>query len=199
MRIVAGRLKGRPIAAREGSATRPTSDRVREAVFNILEHGIDGFEIRGARVIDMFAGTGALGLEALSRGAAYALFVEIEAEARALVRENTITLGLGGVTRILKRDAVALGRYASRAEFTLAFLDPPYGKGLAERALVELRDGGWLVDGAIVVIEEGATSPVALPSGFENLDRRTYGGTEVTFARYAPAVDALAQESGAGA
>ena len=162
---------------------RPTSDRVRESMFNILAHGIDDFELAGARVIDLFAGTGALGLEALSRGASYGLFVEDDADSRGLIRANVEAFGLTGETRIFRRDATALGLIGTIAPFNLAFLDPPYGKGLAERALTSLRDGHWLVSGAVVVVEEAATSEVSWPAGYSSLETRSYGGTTVHFGR----------------
>ncbi|MDX2307520.1 MAG: 16S rRNA (guanine(966)-N(2))-methyltransferase RsmD [Hyphomicrobium sp.] len=185
MRIVGGRLRGRPIASPAHDGLRPTSDRVRESVFNILAHGLDGFDIEGLRVIDLFAGTGALGLEALSRGAAYALFVEEGAESRALIRRNIEAFGLMGQTRIFRRDATDMGPLGTMAPFGLAFLDPPYGKGLGEKALIALRDGGWLVPGALVIAEESAASPIVWPDGYHALDRRTWGDTEVAFARAA--------------
>ena len=135
MRVVAGTLRGRPLAAPKHEGLRPTSDRVRESVFNVLAHGVPDFDIAGARVIDMFAGTGALGIEALSRGAAYCLFVEEAAEARALIRQNIESFGLTGVTRIFRRDATDLGPAGNMPPYRLAFLDPPYGKGLVERGL----------------------------------------------------------------
>jgi len=184
MRIVGGRFRGRPLAAPGDDRTRPTSDRVREAVFNVLLHGIPGFELQGAKVLDLFAGTGALGLEALSRGAAFCLFVEEEAEARALIRRNIEALGLTGVTKIFRRDATDLGPAGRNDGFTLAFLDPPYGQGLAERAMASAAAGGWLADGAIAVIEEHKGKQIALPAGFVQLDRRAWGDTEVTFARW---------------
>jgi 16S rRNA (guanine966-N2)-methyltransferase len=136
-------------------------------------------------VLDLFAGTGALGLEALSRGAGFCLFVEDSAEARALIRRNVEALGLGGLTKIFRRDATALGPAGQRGGHTLAFLDPPYGRGLAERALAAAAAGGWLAPGAIAVIEERKGVALALPAGFEPIDRRRWGDTEVTFARYA--------------
>ena len=187
MRIVGGAFRGRPLAAPSGEGLRPTSDRVRESVFNILAHGIDGFALEGARVIDLFAGTGALGLEALSRGAAYALFVEQNAEARALIRRNVEALGLTGVTRIFRRDATDLGPAGGLAPFTLAFLDPPYGKGLGQKALAALATGGWLAPEAVVGLVERADAAVTLPSGYAQLDKRRYGDTEVLFGRYAAA------------
>src|SRR5262245_44341850 len=150
MRIVGGRLRGRALAAPKSNAVRPTADRLREALFNILVHAYDD-PVTDARVLDLFAGTGALGLEALSRGASFALFVDDGAEARALLRENVATLGLGGATRIFRRDATRLGDAHPVEPFSLVFLDPPYGKGLAEQALAAARAGGWLTAGALVV------------------------------------------------
>jgi len=158
---------------------------VREATFNILAHGVPGFSIAGAKVLDLFAGTGALGLEALSRGAAFCLFVEEDAAARALIRRNVEALGLTGVTKIFRRDATDLGAAGSRGGASLVFLDPPYGKGLAERALASLAAGGWLAPGAIAVVEEKKGTAVVLPPQFTLLDRRTWGDTEVAFARFA--------------
>jgi 16S rRNA (guanine966-N2)-methyltransferase len=182
MRIVGGRFRGRALAAPGDDHTRPTSDRVREAVFNILAHGIPGFDLEGAKVLDLFAGTGALGLEALSRGAAFCLFVEEDADARALIRRNVEALGLTGVTKIFRRDATDLGPAGRNGGFALAFLDPPYGQGLAERALASAAGGGWLAPGAVAVIEERRDAAVALPAGLVQLDRRTWGDTQVVFA-----------------
>jgi 16S rRNA (guanine966-N2)-methyltransferase len=180
MRIVGGRFRGRRLAAPRSQAIRPTSDRLREALFNILAHGYDA-SLAGARVLDLFAGTGALGLEALSRGAAFALFVDQGAEARALIRQNVATLGLGGVTRIYRRDATKLGPVHPIAPFSLAFLDPPYGTALAEQALVSARDGGWLTPDALVVVEESAQAGFKPPEGFQELERRRYDDTELVF------------------
>jgi 16S rRNA (guanine966-N2)-methyltransferase len=176
MRVVGGRLRSREIAAPKSSAIRPTADRLRESLFNILIHGY-GDPVSGARVLDLFAGTGALGIEALSRGADYVLFVDDGAEARALLRENTQALGLAGVTRIFRRDATALGPCYPVEPFNLAFLDPPYGKGLAEQALAAARDGKWLLPGAIVVVEE-SNGVFKTPRGYEELERRAYDDTE---------------------
>jgi 16S rRNA (guanine966-N2)-methyltransferase len=187
MRVVAGTLRGRAIAGPQHEGLRPTSDRVRESLFNILAHGVDDFSLEGARVIDLFAGTGALGIEAISRGAAYCLFVDSEPDARGLIRNNVEAFGLTGVTRIFRRDAADLGPAGTVAPFQLAFLDPPYDKGLGGRALNALADGKWLVPGAIVVLEERASATVALPPTFAELDRRTYGDTQIVFARYAAA------------
>jgi 16S rRNA (guanine966-N2)-methyltransferase len=184
MRVVGGRLRSRPIAGPKGEGLRPTADRLREALFNILAHAY-GDPVAGARVLDLFAGTGALGIEAISRGAAYALFVDEGVEARALLRQNTETLGLGGVTRIFRRDATRLGPAHPLEPFSLAFLDPPYGKGLAEKALTSARAGGWLKPQVLVVVEEAADAGFAAPQGFEELERRTYDDTEFTFLRAA--------------
>ncbi|MBO0765114.1 MAG: 16S rRNA (guanine(966)-N(2))-methyltransferase RsmD [Hyphomicrobiaceae bacterium] len=184
MRIVAGRFRGRMLAAPEGAHTRPTSDRVREAVFNILEHGIDGFAMAGVRVLDLFAGTGALGLEALSRGAAFCLFVEEDAAARGAIRGNIEALGLMGSTKVFRRNATNLGPAGHRGGFGLAFLDPPYEQGLASRALASAAAGGWLAAGAVAVVEESRRASVASPGGFVALEQRTWGDTQVLFTRY---------------
>jgi 16S rRNA (guanine966-N2)-methyltransferase len=186
MRVVGGKFRGRALASPDHEGLRPTADRVREAVFNILLHGIADFEIEGARVIDLFAGTGALGIEALSRGAAYCLFVEEAVEARALIRTNVEAMGLTGVTRIFRRDATDLGAAGNIEPFALAFLDPPYSKGLGEAALVSLQEGGWLAPGAVIVLEERESASVGLPSGFAEIDRRSYGEAQVIFGRYSP-------------
>ena len=191
MRIVAGKFRGRPLAAPADMSTRPTSDRVRESVFNILAHGIDGFSPAGQRVIDLFAGTGALGIEALSRGAAYCLFVEDAPEARALIRRNVETLGLTGETRIFRRDATDLGPAGNMEPFGLAFLDPPYGKGLADKALAGLADGGWLKPNAICVVEERAETSFTPTPAFEKIDARTYGDTAVHILKFVPGRDTV--------
>lgn len=184
MRIVGGRFRGTALAGpAEGSlAIRPTSDRLRESVFNILAHGFDRV-LDDARVIDLFAGTGALGFEAMSRGARACLFVEENADARGIIRRNQEALGLTGTTRIFRRDATGLGTVGTAEPYTLAFLDPPYGKGLADRALSSLLAGGWLAPGAVVVVEESAKAEVVWPDSVEVLDTRTYGETRVQFAR----------------
>ncbi len=183
MRIVGGRFRGRALAAPSGALTRPTSDKVRESIFNILIHGIEGAGIEGARVLDLFAGTGALGLEALSRGAAYCLFVEDNAGARGLIRENIEALGLTGASKVWRRDATKLGTAATMQPFQLLFADPPYGKGLGEQALQAAADGGWLSAGAVCVLEERADVEPAIPAAFALLDKRTYGDTALHFLR----------------
>jgi 16S rRNA (guanine966-N2)-methyltransferase len=182
MRIVGGRLRGRALAAPKSQGIRPTADRLRESLFNILMHAYDD-PITGARVLDLFAGTGALGLEAISRGAAFAQFVDDGVEARALLRDNVETLGLGGVTRIFRRDATRLGPAHPIEAFSLVFLDPPYGKGLAEKALLAAREGGWLKPNALIVVEEAADAGFKPPESFAELERRSYDDTEFAFLR----------------
>src|ERR1700690_4422789 len=164
MRVVGGSLRGRTIAAPKSQAIRPTADRLRESLFNVLIHTY-GDPISGARVLDLFAGTGALGIEALSRGAAFTLFVDEGAEARALLRENAATLGLGGTSRIFRRDATKLGEAHPVAPFSLTFLDPPYGHDLAAAALASARAGGWLTSDALAVVEETVKAQFAAPEG----------------------------------
>jgi 16S rRNA (guanine966-N2)-methyltransferase len=180
MRIVGGRYRGRTLAAPRTRDIRPTSDRLRESLFNVLAHAY-GDPVTGARVLDLFAGTGALGLEAMSRGAAFALFVDEGAEARALIRENVATLGLGGATKIFRRDATKLGPAHPIEPFTLVFLDPPYGRGLAEQALTSAQAGGWLAADALILVEEASDAAFAAPAGFTEAERRRYDDTELVF------------------
>jgi 16S rRNA (guanine966-N2)-methyltransferase len=182
MRIVGGRLKGRNLASPASRDIRPTADRLRESLFNILIHAYDD-PVAGARVLDLFAGTGALGIEAISRGARFALFVDNGAEARALMRNNVEALGLGGVTKIFRRDATSLGPAHPVEPFSLVFLDPPYGRGLADQALVALRDGGWLTPRALLIVEERKAAAFKATEGFEELERRAYDDTEFIFLR----------------
>jgi len=184
MRIVGGRFGGRPLASPKPGigAIRPTSDRLRESLFNVLAHG-HGDAVDGARVLDLFAGTGAMAFEALSRGAAFALLVDDGAEARGLIRENQMALGLAGHSRIFRRDATKLGPITGMPPFDLVFCDPPYRKGLGEKALVSAREGGWLAKDALILLEEAADVEVTLPDGFEELERRDYGETQVRFLR----------------
>src|ERR1700680_3208534 len=184
MRVVGGSLRGRPLAAPKSPTIRPTADRLREALFNILVHAY-GDPIGGARVLDLFAGTGALGIEALSRGAAFTLFVDDGAEARALLRENVATLGLGGTSRIYRRDATKLGPAHPVEPFSLVFLDPPYGKALAEQARASALAGDWLGPDALIVVEESKKSAFAAPEGFAEIERRAYDDTEFVLLRFA--------------
>jgi len=183
VRIVGGRFGGRALAAPRSGAIRPTSDRLRETIFNILAHGHDD-PVPGARVLDLFAGTGAMGLEALSRGAAFALFVDDGAQARGLIRENVEALGLAGVTRVFRRDATRMGQAGPNQPFSLVFCDPPYGKDLAGPALRACAEGGWLAPGALVVVEEAQGTQITLPAGFVELDRRDYGETKIALGRF---------------
>jgi 16S rRNA (guanine966-N2)-methyltransferase len=184
MRIVGGRFGGRPLASPKPGigSIRPTSDRLRESLFNVLAHAYDDVA-DGARVLDLFAGTGAMAFEALSRGAEFALLVDDGAEARGLIRENQMALGVAGHARIFRRDATRLGPISAMPPFGLVFCDPPYRKGLGEKALASAREGGWLEPDALVVLEEAAGVEVALPEGFALLERRDYGETQVLILR----------------
>ena len=188
MRIVGGKYKGTALASvGKGDAAahlRPTSDRVRESIFNLLINGGYGDVVTGAQVLDLFAGTGALGFEALSRGAEFALFVDDGVKARALIRQNIDILQVIGDCKLYRRAATRLGPTRDMV-FDLVFLDPPYGKGLGQKALGSAAEGGWLSDGALVVWEEG--SEQSAPDGFELLDARKYGDTWVHILRYSAA------------
>jgi len=180
MRIVGGEFSGRPLATPSSRAIRPSSDRLRQALFDILVHG-ESDRIAGARVLDLFAGTGALGLEALSRGAATVVFVEDGVEARGLIRRNVEALGLTGRARIFRRDATRLGSAGTIPPFHLVFADPPYRKGLGEAALASALAGGWLAPHALAVLEEDAKVAVAVPDGFTIVDRRRIGDSQLVF------------------
>jgi 16S rRNA (guanine966-N2)-methyltransferase len=181
MRIIGGRLKGRALKGPGSDAIRPTSDRLRETIFNILAHSYDN-PVEGAFVIDLYAGTGAMAIEALSRGAVFALMADSSAQACAIIRANTAALNLGGAARILKRDARKLGQAPEDERFSLAFLDPPYSRGFALPTLVALRDGGWLAKDALVIIEESAKATVDLPEGFVLRETRRLGDTQIAIA-----------------
>jgi len=183
VRVVGGKFKGKALAAPTSNAIRPTSDRLRESVFNILEHAYDD-PVNGARVLDLFAGTGALGIEALSRGARSALFVDEGLEARGLIRRNLESLGIMGLARISKRDVAHLGPANAQGGFTLVFADPPYNKGLGGKALSALLHGNWLSDNALIVLEEARGAEIAVPNGFSVEETRTYGDTQVMFLRF---------------
>ena len=182
MRIIAGTHKGRNLAAPSGMGTRPTSDRTRESLFNVIAHADWAPPLEGARVIDLFAGSGALGLEAMSRGAAFCLFVETDHAARGAIRDNIEALGLFGNTRLHRRSATDLGDKPAGVGslFTLAFLDPPYHKGLVQPALDCLVEGKWLSDDALVVVETGSDEMLMFP-GWTLLDGRDYGAARVSF------------------
>ncbi len=185
MRIVGGAFRGRALVAPEGQGTRPTSDRARQAIFNVLEHAAWSTPMEGARVIDLYAGSGALGFEAISRGAGFCLFVETDDGARGAIRENTEAFGLFGKTRVHRRSATDLGvRPGSAGEaFDLAFLDPPYRQGLGEQTLARLVEGDWLKPGALAVFERGSDEPEIDTPGYERLDARDYGAARVLFLR----------------
>jgi len=180
MRIVGGEFRGRALATPRSDAIRPTSDRTREAVFNVIAHRYPE-RLAGGRVLDLFAGTGALGLEALSRGASFCVFIEESAEGRGLIRDNVEAFGLQGRTKIFRRDATRLGEVGTFSPFSLIFADPPYGRGLGGPALQSARAGGWLAPGALLVVEEAAAAPFAPGDGFVIADERHYGDTVVRF------------------
>ena len=183
MRIVGGEFRGRTLATPKSNDIRPTTDRTRESLFNILSHSYPE-ALDGSRVLDLFAGTGAVGLEALSRGCRQALFVEQGVEGRGLIRVNIEALGLQGRAKIFRRDAVDLGPVGTMEPFHLVFADPPYGKGLGERALESAAAGGWLVPGALVVLEEQADVRPQLSGAFVPLDDRSFGDTRMHFYRF---------------
>lgn len=186
MRIVAGKHKGRALQAPKGRETRPTSDRARESLFNVLAHAGWAPPLEGARVIDLFAGSGALGLEAISRGAGFCLFVETDPAARGAIRANIEALGLYGITRLHRRSATDLGEKPAGvgAPFTLAFLDPPYHKGLAEPALACLVSGNWLDEDALAIVETGSDEMIA-PDGWGVIETRDYGAARIWFLKRA--------------
>lgn len=182
MRIVSGAHKGRPITTPKGQGTRPTSDRTREALFNVLAHAGWAPPLEGARIMDLFAGSGALGLEALSRGAGFCLFVETDHSARGAIRTNIETMNLFGVARVHRRSATGLGARPADvpAAFDIAFLDPPYGKDLVAPCIASLEAGDWLTPGATLVIET-ASDETPTPPGWTCQDDRIYGAAKVTF------------------
>jgi 16S rRNA (guanine966-N2)-methyltransferase len=185
MRIVGGSFRGRRLVAPEGQSTRPTADRTREALFNVLRHAAWAPRLEGARVMDLFAGSGALGLEALSRGAAHCLFVDRSAPARAAIGANIAALALEARARIVGRDAAKLAPRGGvdGPAFDLAFLDPPYGQGLAGPALERLAEGDWLTKRALVAVERGLAEPAPSPAGYELLDERNWGPATISFLR----------------
>jgi 16S rRNA (guanine966-N2)-methyltransferase len=189
MRITGGKLGGRHLVAPDDSRVRPTSDRTRQAIFNMLRHKDfgTGFTLDGAAVLDLFAGTGALGIEAISQGARWCLMVDDNADSRALQRENVEALGLTGATRIWRRDATDLGPIGPSANgpFDLVFLDPPYRKDLIAPALASLKAGGWLNRNALIVVETDASEDFEAP-GYTLIDERDYGETRVRFFALSP-------------
>lgn len=188
MRIVGGSHKGKKLFTPKSTETRPTTDRVREAMFNKIAHGIakhfDDFDIEGANVLDLFAGTGALGLEALSRGAKFAVFVEDAIEPRGLIRSNIEQLEFTGITKLFKRDATNLGPMKRFQPFNLIFLDPPYNKELGEKALNSAIEGGWFADEALIILEESKSATITWPENIELLDEKTYGDTTLYYTKW---------------
>ncbi|MET3926511.1 16S rRNA (guanine(966)-N(2))-methyltransferase RsmD [Devosia sp. 2618] len=180
MRIVAGKFRGKQLNSPSDESIRPTADRVRESMFNILSSRI-GPVFDGVRVLDLFAGTGALGFEALSRGASHVTFVDMGAEARGLIRDHIEAFGAGGITKLLRRDATDLGVSGTFGQFDLVFLDPPYGHGLGEKALAGIAASGWLAPEATIVFEESVDAEIEIPTGFTLDDRREYGSAAVHF------------------
>ena len=180
MRIVGGRFRGRALAHPKSNAIRPTSDRTRESIFNIINHSWPE-KLLQTRVLDVFAGTGALGLEALSRGAQFALFMETGVEGRGVIRTNIEAFGLTGNTKIFRRDATKPGEPGTVPPFDLVFADPPYGKGLGERALVALKETGWIKEDALVLLEERKDAFPASIDGFSQIDLRHFGDTSIGF------------------
>ena len=183
MRIVGGKHKGKKLFTPKSVKTRPTSDRVREALFNRLTHGFDDFELEGARILDLFAGTGALGLEALSRGGSFAVFIEQAIEPRGLIRRNIELLDCMGLTKLFRRDATNLGPLKRFEPFDLIFLDPPYNQGLGELALTSALKGGWIKENALIVLEESKNAEIKWPCEITSIDTRAFGDTNIHFAQ----------------
>ena len=180
MRIVAGQYGGRSLKSPEGRDIRPTSDKVRGAIFNALLSRID---LDGVRVLDVFCGTGSLGLEALSRGAEDCVFIDNSYASLTLARENAALLGVEA--DFVKRDAASLGQVQGTPA-DLMFMDPPYSKGLAVKALEALHEGGWLAPKCVCVVEVEKRFSDALPAMYAQTGEKTYGDTRVFFLRYEP-------------
>lgn len=180
MRIVGGKYRGRSIASPKTDKIRPTKDRTRESLFNILEHSYSDL-LEDGRMLELFAGTGAVGIEALSRGCEFVLFVEQSIEGRGLLRKNTDNLSLHGCTKIFKRDATKLGPISKFEQFTILFADPPYGLGLGEKAILSAVDNGWMVDQSLVILEERSDVEPVLDARFTQLDKRPFGDTNIWF------------------
>jgi 16S rRNA (guanine966-N2)-methyltransferase len=185
MRIIGGTLRSRALKGPATPGTRPTSDRVRESLFNILAHGIEDLDFEGARILDLFSGTGALGFEAISRGAKFCQFVDDDAQARGVIRDNADSLGVIGLCKIWRRDATQLGPCAPQSPYNIIFVDPPYNKGLGEKALASAVAGGWMASGAIAVLEDAERAEVKEIMGLTLIDQRTYGDTQIRLYRAA--------------
>jgi 16S rRNA (guanine966-N2)-methyltransferase len=185
VRIVGGEFRGRSLATPKSHDIRPTTDRTRESLFNILSHSYPE-ALDGSRVLDCFAGTGAVGLEAISRGAASALFVETSVEGRGLLRSNIEAMGLQARARVFRRDAASLGPVGNVEPFDFLFADPPYAQGLGEKAFAAADAGGWLATGALAILEERANVEPVVGSVFKFLETREFGDTKMHFYRYGP-------------
>lgn len=183
MRIVGGKYKGRAIAAPKSNDIRPTKDRTRESLFNILTHSYSD-HLEGGRILELFAGTGAVGVEALSRGAEYVLFVETSIEGRGLLRQNIDNLSLQGCTRVFRRDATKLGPRGTVEKFDILFADPPYARGLGEKAIISAADHDWLNEGAAVILEEHSAIEPKLDDRFKLHDTRSFGEAQMWFYTY---------------
>lgn len=183
MRIIAGQFRGTKLNTPQDNAIRPTTDRVRENLFNLINSQFT-HHWHNKKVLDLFAGTGALGLEALSRGASAAIFVDSSLQAHGLIRSNIVKLGLGGRTQVLRSDATALGPAVPDAPFQLIFADPPYGQTLGEKALCCTADQGWIDSNALIILEQAKGIRIVLPSSFEPVDQRTYAQTHIAVYRY---------------
>ncbi len=181
MRIVAGKYRGRTLATPDSREIRPTSDRVRESLFSILESGYSDY-LSNTRALDLFAGTGAMGLEALSRGVEFAVFVENSQHGIKLIRKNIELLGLGDQTKIIRADATQLGSLGNLKPFNLVIADPPYNMGIADKSLGCLIDDGWLCQDALIIIEESADSPPPQLTHCRILDERKFGDTKIWIA-----------------
>ena len=180
MRIVGGEFKGKALTAPKSDNIRPTTDRARESLFNIITHNYDVLN-EDTRMLDLFAGTGALGIEALSRGVGFVLFVENSVEGRGLLRQNTTAFSLQGRSKIYRRDATNLGDLGGMQPFSFVFADPPYGKGLGEKAAKSMLDHGWLSENALFILEEKKSAAPETLEGFERLDARNVGDSQICF------------------
>ncbi len=178
VRIIGGEFRGRALKAPASGTIRPTSDRVRESLFNVITHSYSN-ALEQTRVLDLFAGTGALGIEALSRGARFCLFVDNSIEGRAVLRQNVELFDLQGSSRIFRRDATQMGDIEKLAPFDLVFADPPYGQELGEKAIASARNGRWFSPNALLVVEEQKISAPQALDGFERLEQRHYSSTTI--------------------
>ena len=182
MRIIAGQFRGKKLKSPPSADIRPTIDRVRQSIFNILSSNFS-HDFAGKNVLDLFAGTGAMGIEAMSRGAEFVCFVDSKVEARSLIRFHIEDFGIAGKAKLLKRDACNLGKMDRFEKFNLIFIDPPYGNNLGEKALKNALENEWVAEGAIIVLEEKAGLEIEFPKSLELFDKRKYGNSEIYFLR----------------